>query len=80
MRSLATRLSDRRIDLEVTDEAKGWLARTGFDPAFGARPLRRLIQREIGDRLATALLSGTVRDGDTVTVGLAPDGESLTLG
>ncbi len=80
VRSLATRLSDRRIDLEVSDDAKAWLARTGFDPAFGARPLRRLVQREIGDRLATALLSGTVRDGDTVTVGLADDGESLTLG
>ena len=79
VRELGSRLRDRRIDLEVSDDAKDWLARTGFDPAFGARPLRRLVQREIGDRLATALLSGEVRDGDTVTVGLAEDGGNLTL-
>ena len=80
VRQLATRLHDRRITLDVTDDAKAWLARTGYDPAFGARPLRRLAQREIGDRLATALLAGEVRDGDTVKVGLADDGEGLTLG
>jgi ATP-dependent Clp protease ATP-binding subunit ClpB len=79
VRQLSTRLHDRRIGLEVTDEAKAWLAATGYDPAFGARPLRRLVQREIGDRLATALLSGEVRDGDTVKVGLADTGEGLTL-
>jgi ATP-dependent Clp protease ATP-binding subunit ClpB len=80
VRALSTRLSDRRIALEVTDDAKAWLARTGYDPAFGARPLRRLVQREIGDRLATALLAGEVRDGDTVKVGLDDTGEGLTLG
>ncbi len=79
VRELSTRLSDRRIGLEVTGDAKAWLARTGYDPAFGARPLRRLVQREIGDRLATALLSGEVRDGDTVKVGLDDAGERLTL-
>ncbi len=76
---LGTRLRGRRVDLEVTDDAKAWLAATGYDPAFGARPLRRLVQREIGDRLATGLLSGEVRDGDTVTVTLADTGDGLTL-
>ncbi|HMM97350.1 ATP-dependent chaperone ClpB [Phycicoccus sp.] len=79
VRALSTRLHDRRIALEVTDEAKAWLAATGYDPAFGARPLRRLVQREIGDRLATALLAGEVRDGDTVRVRLADDGDHLAL-
>ncbi|WP_432520098.1 ATP-dependent chaperone ClpB [Kineococcus sp. SYSU DK006] len=65
---LADRLADRRLVLEVSDTAKDWLAITGYDPAYGARPLRRLVQREIGDRLARAILSGEVRDGDTVEV------------
>jgi ATP-dependent Clp protease ATP-binding subunit ClpB len=74
VRSLATRLSDRRIVLEVTDPAREWLADTGYDPAYGARPLRRLVQKEIGDRLARALLAGDVRDGQTVTVDRKDDG------
>ncbi|WP_299446324.1 ATP-dependent Clp protease ATP-binding subunit [uncultured Phycicoccus sp.] len=77
---LGSRLRGRRVDLEVTDDAKAWLAARGYDPAFGARPLRRLVQREIGDRLATGLLSGEVRDGDTVTVTLAESGDGLALG
>lgn len=77
VRSLATRLSDRRISLEVTDGAREWLADTGYDPAYGARPLRRLVQREIGDRLARALLAGDIRDGQTVIVDT--DGNGLTL-
>ena len=76
---LARRLKGRRLVLEVDDAAKGWLARRGYDPAYGARPLRRLVQKAIGDRLARALLGGDIRDGDTVTVSLAEDGESLTL-
>ncbi|MBM6404430.1 AAA family ATPase [Phycicoccus sp. CSK15P-2] len=76
---LGARLRDRRVTLEVADDAKAWLARRGHDPAYGARPLRRLVQREIGDRLATALLAGEVRDGDTVTVGLDADADSLAL-
>ncbi|MFB9376165.1 ATP-dependent chaperone ClpB [Kineococcus gynurae] len=68
---LAARLADRRITLEVTDVAKDWLALTGYDPAYGARPLRRLVQREIGDRLARSLLSGEIHDGDTVEVDTA---------
>ena len=77
VRGLSTRLRDRRITLLVTDAAAGWLAEQGYDPAYGARPLRRLVQREIGDRLATALLAGTVRDGDTVTVDLGDGGLAL---
>lgn len=66
--SLGRRLEARRITLDVTDAAKEWLALTGWDPAYGARPLRRLVQQAIGDRLAKALLAGGVRDGDTVRV------------
>ena len=66
--SLESRLRERRIGLTVSEPARGWLARVGYDPAFGARPLRRLIQREIGDRLAKLLLSGEVQDGQNVTV------------
>ncbi|MDT0212907.1 ATP-dependent chaperone ClpB [Rothia sp. ARF10] len=77
VRALGTRLKDRRIDLEVTDAAREWLAETGYDPAYGARPLRRLVQKEIGDRLARALLAGEVRDGQTVTVDR--EGDGLTL-
>ena len=74
VRALSARLHERRIALEVTDAARAWLAEQGYDPAYGARPLRRLVQREIGDRLATALLSGEVRDGDTVVVDLGEAG------
>ncbi|MFN3602798.1 MAG: ATP-dependent chaperone ClpB [Dietzia sp.] len=77
---LARRLRGRRLVLEVDDAAKGWLARRGYDPAYGARPLRRLVQQAIGDKLARALLGGDIRDGDTVRVSLAEDGESLSLG
>jgi ATP-dependent Clp protease ATP-binding subunit ClpB len=79
VRELATRLVDRRITLEVSDAAREWLAITGYDPAYGARPLRRLVQKEIGDRLAKAVLSGEVRDGDTVTVDLDEANDSLTV-
>jgi ATP-dependent Clp protease ATP-binding subunit ClpB len=66
--ALAARLAERRLTLEVTDAAREWLALTGFDPAYGARPLRRLVQREIGDKLARGLLAGQISDGDTVLV------------
>ena len=65
---LQQRLGSRRLTLEVTDAARDWLAFTGYDPAYGARPLRRLVQREIGDQLAKRLLSGAIEDGDTVLV------------
>jgi len=80
VRSFATRLADRRITLEVTDAARTWLAQRGFDPAYGARPLRRLVQKEIGDRLARALLSGEVRDGQTVRVDRDTSGDTLVVG
>ena len=66
--ALATRLAERRLTLDVTPAARDWLALTGYDPAYGARPLRRLVQREIGDRLAMSLLSGEISDGDPVLV------------
>ncbi|MGW3332198.1 ATP-dependent chaperone ClpB [Streptomyces rubiginosohelvolus] len=75
---LAARLAERRLTLDVTPEALAWLAQEGNDPAYGARPLRRLIQTAIGDRLAREILSGEVRDGDTVRVDRAEDG--LTVG
>ena len=76
---LGARLADRRLRLEVTPAAREWLALEGFDPAYGARPLRRLVQREIGDRLARMLLGGEVSDGDTVVVDRAPGSESAGL-
>ncbi|QOC27044.1 MULTISPECIES: ATP-dependent Clp protease ATP-binding subunit [Microbacterium] len=77
--ALQRRLRDRRLTLAVTPDARAWLAERGYDPIFGARPLRRLIQSEIQDRLAMALLSGGVRDGDLVRVDVAADGASLVL-
>ncbi|MHA7179070.1 ATP-dependent chaperone ClpB [Arthrobacter sp. MDB2-24] len=68
VRSLGERLRDRRLELDVSAAASEWLALTGFDPAYGARPLRRLVQREIGDRLAKGILAGEIIDGDTVVV------------
>ena len=77
--ALARRLADRRLTLEVTDAAREWLALAGFDPVYGARPLRRLVQTEIGDRLAKALLAGEIRDGDTVRVDVADDNIGLVI-
>ena len=76
---LAKRLEDRRMSLEVTPAAREWLAVTGYDPAYGARPLRRLLQREIGDRLARSLLAGLVRDGGTVVIDRDAEGDTLVL-
>ncbi|WP_370616619.1 ATP-dependent chaperone ClpB [Mumia sp. Pv 4-285] len=77
--ALSRRLESRRIRLSVTDDAKTWLAATGFDPTYGARPLRRLIQQAIGDPLARALLAGEVRDGDEVVVDRDPSSDGLAL-
>ncbi|MFJ8645509.1 ATP-dependent chaperone ClpB [Streptomyces sp. NPDC093546] len=71
---LAARLAERRLTLDVTPEALDWIAIEGFDPAYGARPLRRLVQTAIGDSLAKEILAGEVRDGDTVRVDRADDG------
>jgi ATP-dependent Clp protease ATP-binding subunit ClpB len=76
---LSRRLADRRLELDVTSAAREWLSLAGFDPVYGARPLRRLVQTEIGDRLAKAILGGQVRDGDVVLVDVAVDGTSLTV-
>jgi ATP-dependent Clp protease ATP-binding subunit ClpB len=76
---LGKRLAVRRLVLTVTPAAKDWLALTGFDPVYGARPLRRLIQSAIGDKLAKALLTGAITDGDEVLVDLAPDADELTV-
>jgi ATP-dependent Clp protease ATP-binding subunit ClpB len=77
---LDKRLAGRRLTLEVSLPAKKWLADRGFDPLYGARPLRRLIQQAIGDQLAKMLLAGEVQDGDVVPVNVSPDGDSLILG
>ena len=76
---LARRLQDRRLDLAVTPDARSWLAERGYDPIYGARPLRRLMQHEIDDKLATALLSGEIRDGDIVIVDLDSDHDTLSI-
>ncbi|MBZ4488423.1 AAA family ATPase [Microbacterium sp. cx-55] len=77
--ALQRRLKDRRLTLAVTPDARAWLAERGYDPVYGARPLRRLIQSEIQDRLAMAILSGGAHDGDTVRVDVAADGSQLVL-
>ncbi|GAA4562041.1 ATP-dependent chaperone ClpB [Planotetraspora kaengkrachanensis] len=76
---LAGRLADRRLTLTVTPAARDWLALTGYDPLYGARPLRRLVQSAIGDKLAKELLSGEVRDGDEVMVDLDEAGDTLSI-
>ncbi|WP_082475388.1 MULTISPECIES: ATP-dependent Clp protease ATP-binding subunit [unclassified Frigoribacterium] len=76
---LGRRLTDRRLSLAVTPDARAWLAERGHDPIYGARPLRRLMQRQIDDQLAMALLGGEIVDGDTVRVDVAADGDGLTV-
>jgi len=76
---LGRRLADRRLELAVTPNARLWLAERGYDPIYGARPLRRLMQHEIDDKLARSLLAGDIRDGDTVLVDIAPDAEGLSV-
>jgi len=77
---LQKRLAQRRLELQVSLPAKEWLGDRGFDPVYGARPLRRLIQQAIGDQLAKMLLAGEVHDGDVVPVNVSPDGDALILG
>ncbi|MDQ1650016.1 MAG: ATP-dependent Clp protease ATP-binding subunit ClpB, partial [Frankiaceae bacterium] len=79
LQRLAKRLADRRLTLTVTDAAKSWLADRGFDPVYGARPLRRLVQTAVGDQLARSLLAGEIRDGDEVVVDLDLDGTELSV-
>jgi len=76
---LSRRLAARRITIELTPAAHDWLAATGYDPAYGARPLRRLVQTAIGDPLARLLLGGEVTDGSSVVVDVDPGDQGLTL-
>ncbi len=76
---LSRRLQDRRLELAVTPDARSWLAERGYDPIYGARPLRRLMQHEIDDKLATSLLRGEIRDGDTVMVDLDSQNDTLSI-
>ncbi|WP_298444963.1 ATP-dependent chaperone ClpB [Gordonia sp. (in: high G+C Gram-positive bacteria)] len=80
LKGLASRLAQRRLTLDVSTEAKEWLGARGYDPLYGARPLRRLIQQAIGDKLAKALLAGDIRDGDVVHVDVDPSADALTIG
>ena len=75
---LGRRLADRRLELAVTPDARSWLAEKGYDPIYGARPLRRLMQREIDDKLARSLIGGEIQDGDTVRVDLGPEGLTVS--
>jgi len=77
---LERRLADRRLQLAVTPDARTWLAERGYDPVYGARPLRRLMQHEIDDQLARAILGGSIHDGDVVRVDVRDDGEALSVG
>ena len=74
LRDLDRRLADRKITLEVSAEAKAWLADKGYDPVYGARPLKRVIQKAVQDPLAELILSGALHDGETVEVTVGPDG------
>jgi ATP-dependent Clp protease ATP-binding subunit ClpB len=76
---LQHRLAERRLELAVTPSARSWLADHGYDPIYGARPLRRLMQKEIDDRLAKELLAGNIRDGQSVRVDVAENGDSLVV-
>ena len=78
LKALQERLSERKLKLETTDSAKSWLAKTGFDPEYGARPLRRAIERYVENPLSTKVLKGEFKEGDTVTVDLT-DEETLTF-
>jgi ATP-dependent Clp protease ATP-binding subunit ClpB len=76
---LAARLAGRRLTLTVTPAAREWLALTGFDPVYGARPLRRLVQSAVGDQLARALLAGDILDGDEVKVDVDEARDALSV-
>jgi ATP-dependent Clp protease ATP-binding subunit ClpB len=79
LKSLVKRLEERKIDLKLSDEAKSHLARTGYDPAYGARPLKRLIQKELETRIAKAMLDGRIRDGQTVSMDYDVSRDELTM-
>ncbi len=74
VRDLQERLAERKLAIEITEKAKSWLAREGYDPVFGARPLRRVIERYVENPLSTKLLGGEFKEGDTVKVDLGDEG------
>ena len=76
---LGKRLADRRITLTLTDDARNWLADNGYQPAYGARPLRRLVQTAVGDQVARGLLAGDIVDGDAVEAMVGGGGTGLRL-
>ena len=80
LQELQSRLLDRRITLEVDDQVRSWLAERGYDPKFGARPLNRLISREIGNGLADKIIRGEVKSGDKAVVKITPKGDGLVVG
>ncbi len=80
LQELQNRLLDRRITLEVDDQVRSWLAERGYDPKFGARPLNRLISREIGNGLADKIIRGEVKTGDKAVVKINPKGDGLIVG
>jgi ATP-dependent Clp protease ATP-binding subunit ClpB len=79
IRRLRQLLADRRIGITLTRTAREWLAERGYDPVFGARPLKRVVQRELQDAIASGILRGDIREGDTVSVDATPDDEALTI-
>jgi ATP-dependent Clp protease ATP-binding subunit ClpB len=79
LRRLCSLLEERKITLQLDDAAREWLAEAGYDPVYGARPLKRVIQRSLQDRLAGLLLEGAVKAGDTVVVGVEGDGLALRV-
>ena len=80
LKELQTRLDDRRITLEVSDEIRTWLSDKGYDPRFGARPLNRLISKEIGNGLADQIIRGLIKTGDTAITSLTEDGNHILVG
>ena len=80
LKELQTRLDDRRVTLEVDDHVRSWLAERGYDPKFGARPLNRLISRQIGNGLADKIIRGEVKTGDTAVVKINAKGDGLVVG
>ncbi|MFO8075549.1 MAG: hypothetical protein R6T85_05475, partial [Egibacteraceae bacterium] len=74
LRRVAERFAQRDLGLEVSDEAKDWLAARGYDPVYGARPLKRVLRKELEDKVALALLDGRYDEGDTVVVDAGEDG------
>ena len=78
VKDLQKRLSERKLSIKLSEEAKSWLVKEGYDPAFGARPLRRVIERHVENPLSTKLLRGELKEGDTVKVALGDDGLTFT--